>query len=179
VLFVGGLTPRKGVLDLVAASTSLAARGVRHELWLVGGVPDEGLPAYEEVLRQLPDHVVVFGALPPDAMPGTYARVDVFCLPSWWEAMPLTVLEAQAAGLPVVATDVGDVQDMVLAGRTGLLVPPRDPQALEAALGALLEHGDLRARMGREARIHVRENFAQGQLLHELARTFDHLRGTP
>ncbi len=178
ILFAGGITPRKGVLDLMAASQRLLDRGLPHELWLAGGVPDEGLASYHEVLREVPDHCVMLGPLPLDDMPPTYAQADIFCLPSWWEAMPLTVLEAQASGMPVVATDVGDVSEMILPGRTGMLVPPRDVTALTDALAALLEDEELRTRMGQEARRHVSSSFGQTRLLDELADAFDSLRGT-
>ena len=97
-----------------------------------------------------------------------------------WDS-PLAVrpedFAAQAAGVPVVATDVGDVDRMVLDGRTGRLVPPRNRPALQAALRDLLVDPDRRAQMGREARRHVRANFDESQVLHELGATFDRLRG--
>lgn len=152
VLYAGILSPRKGVLDLVEASQRLHARGVAHELWLAGGQPDEGRDVYDKVVHALPKRVKVLGPLPPEAMPETYAACDVFCLPSWWEAMPLTVLEAQAAGLPVIATDVGDVSRVVVDGETGLVVPPRDVDALESALESVLISRDRRAAMAARAR---------------------------
>jgi glycosyltransferase involved in cell wall biosynthesis len=93
-------------------------------------------------------------------MPAEFAAADVFCLPSWWEAMPLSVLEAMAAGLPVVATDVGDVARAVLDGVTGHVVPPRDPEALAAALEPLLTDAGARRRMGGAGRARVVERFS-------------------
>ena len=89
---------------------------------------------------------MLLGTRPPEEMPAVYAAADVFCLPSWWEAMPLSVLEAMAAGLPVVATDVGDVgRDRVDDGETGFVVPPRRPEQLAAcAAQTLLEDPALR-----------------------------------
>ena len=98
VLYVGLLTPRKGVLDLIEASRTLREAGVDHELWLLGGVPDEGPEAAEPVLAAAEGQAVLLGTRPPEEMPAAYAAADVFCLPSWWEAMPLSVLEAMAPG---------------------------------------------------------------------------------
>lgn len=176
VLFVGGLTPRKGVLDLLAASTELLDDGVKHELWLVGGVPDEGASSYQEVLDAMPPHAVLKGELTPAEVADLYAEADVFCLPSWWEAQPLTVLEAQAAGLPVVATDVGDVASMILDGTTGHLVPSRDRAALAAALGDLLGNEDRRLYMGERAAAHARHSFAAETMLRDLASILDEVR---
>lgn len=176
LLYVGGLSVRKGVLDLAEASAALFERNVPHELWLAGGVPDDGDAAYGEVVLALPPTAKLLGALPPENMPAIYAQCDVFCLPSWWEAMPLTVLEAQAAGLPVVASAVGDVPRLVEDGKTGRLVPARDVAALTDALAQLLSDATCREEMGREAREHVRQ-FDQHATIRSLTRLFDELRG--
>jgi glycosyltransferase involved in cell wall biosynthesis len=160
VLFVGLLTPRKGVLDLLAAARSLRERGVPHELWLLGGTPDEGPEAEAEVRAGLDDDVTLLGTRPPEEMPEAFAAADVFCLPSWWEAMPLSILEAMAAGLPVVASDVGDVPRAVDHGVTGFVVPPRDPDELAAALERLLGDPALRRRMGAAGRARAVEMFS-------------------
>lgn len=178
VLFVGGLTKRKGVLDLGRASSELLRRGLDHELWLVGGAPDEGANALAEVYRALPPHVKLLGQKPSEELPSIYAQCDVFCLPSWWEAMPFTVMEAQAAGLPVVASDVGDVRDMVLDGETGLIVPPRDDAALTSALGKLLGDESVRLRMGERARAEA-SRFDQRATLQKLGRAFSDLMEAP
>jgi glycosyltransferase involved in cell wall biosynthesis len=161
VLYVGLLTPRKGVVDLLLASRAVAARGVEHELWLVGGTPDEG-PEAEAAVRDAAtdDHVRLLGSRPPEDIAAVYAEGDVFCLPSWWEAMPLSVLEAMACGLPVVASDVGDVQRAVLDGETGFVVPPRSPEPLAAVLEKLLTDPALRSAMGRAGREHVTGRFS-------------------
>jgi glycosyltransferase involved in cell wall biosynthesis len=160
VLYVGLLTPRKGVLDLMAASRLLRDRGVDHELCLLGGTPDEGPEAEAQVRAGLDDHVRLLGTRPPEEMPAAFAEAEVFCLPSWWEAMPLSILEAMAAGLPVVATDVGDVGRAVQDGVTGYVVPAKDPQALATALEALLTDPDARRRMGAAGRERVLTSFS-------------------
>jgi glycosyltransferase involved in cell wall biosynthesis len=160
VLYVGLLTPRKGVLDLLTASRLLRERGVAHELSLLGGTPDEGPEAEAQVRAALDDNVHLLGTRPPEQMPAEFAAADVFCLPSWWEAMPLSVLEAMAAGLPVVATDVGDVSRAVSDGLTGAVVPVRNPDKLAAALEPILLDAELRRRMGAAGRARVVEMFS-------------------
>jgi glycosyltransferase involved in cell wall biosynthesis len=160
VLYVGLLTPRKGVLDLLEASKLLRAEGVEHELQLLGGTPDEGPAAAVPVHDAAEGNATLLGTRPPEEMPAAYAKADIFCLPSWWEAMPLSILEAMAAGLPVVATDVGDVSRAVDDGRTGYVVPAKDPHELAAKLRPLLTDPDLRLRMGAAARSRVEEHFS-------------------
>jgi len=160
VLYVGLLTARKGVLDLVSASRMLADEGLEHELLLLGGNPDEGPHAAEPVRAAAAGRATLLGTRPPDQMPAAYAEGDVFCLPSWWEAMPLAVLEAMASGLPVVATDVGDVARLVEDGVSGYVVPARSPQQLAGALRKLLDDPDLRRRMGQAGRRRAEEQFS-------------------
>lgn len=166
ILYVGLLTARKGLLDLFAASSSLLAEGLDHELVIVGGMPDEGSSAEAEVRAAAPTHARLVGTRTHDDMPAVYAGADVFCLASWWEAMPLSVLEAMAAGLPVVATDVGEVRRLVEHEVTGLVVPARDRDALAAALRLLVSQPRRRREMGAAGRRRAVERFA-------LARTVD------
>ena len=177
VLYVGLLTPRKGVLDLLAASRLLRERGVDHELLLLGGTPDEGPAAEAEVRAALDGSAKLLGTRPPEQMPAEFAAADVFCLPSWWEAMPLSVLEAMAAGLPVVATDVGDVGRAVDDGVTGHVVPVRDPERLAEALEAVLTDRELRLKMGSAGRSRVVDLFSSEVTAARVSELYAELRG--
>jgi glycosyltransferase involved in cell wall biosynthesis len=176
ILYVGLLTPRKGVLDLIEASRLLKEEGVEHELLLVGGMPDEGPEAAAPVLAAAEGVARLLGTRPPEEMPSAYADAEVFCLPSWWEAMPLSVLEAMAAGLPVVASDVGDVSRLVTP-ECGAVTPAKDPVRLAAALRPLLVDPELRRRQGEASRRRAVEAFSStataraiDQLFHDVRR---------
>jgi glycosyltransferase involved in cell wall biosynthesis len=175
VLYVGLLTPRKGVLDLIEASRLLRARGVPHELHLLGGTPDEGPTAALPVYEAASGTAELLGTRAPEDMPQAYAEADIFCLPSWWEAMPLSVLEAMAAGLPVVATDVGDVSRLITAA-CGRVVQPRAPHLVAEALRPLLEDSERRRRMGEAARDRARSTFSSSATADAIGRLYDELR---
>ncbi len=93
-------------------------------------------------------------------VPKALAVFDVFVLPSLWEGMPNVVLEAMAAGLPVVATAVGGTPEVVVDGVTGFLVPPRDPDALAEAITRLLRDPDLRRKMGQAGQKRIEQHFS-------------------
>ena len=85
-------------------------------------------------------------------MPAALRQAHIACLPSYREGMPKFLLEASAAGLPLVATDVPGCRDIVQSGTNGLLVPPRDAAALADALQRLIEDAKLRSQLGTQAR---------------------------
>lgn len=168
ILYAGLLTPRKGVIDLLRASDELERRDLPHELVLAGGMPDEG-PDDEAAVRAAASPTArLLGAKPHDEMPALYRDADVFCLPSWFEAMPLSILEAMASGLPVVATDVGDVPRVVEHGITGLLVPPKRPDALAEALAELLGDPERRRAMGSRGRTAVEARYSARRMIDEI-----------
>jgi len=133
ICFVGDLTNEKGVPELVAALRTLPPS---TRLVLVGEGP---LRASLEAERsELGDRLVLAGTRPLGEVARYLAACDVSALPSWAEGTPNVVLEALAAGRPVVATSVGGIPDVVTPRETGLLVPPRDVPALARALAEAL-----------------------------------------
>jgi len=100
------------------------------------------------------------GFVPHHELEGLYARAAVVACPSRREGFGVACLEAMAHARPVVATDVGGLRDLVVDGKTGLVVPPRDPVALREALERLLADRELRCRLGGAARERAREHFS-------------------
>jgi glycosyltransferase involved in cell wall biosynthesis len=141
VLYAGRLSPEKGVEDLVEAAAGM-------KLVVAGDGPlRAGVPA-------------ALGFVPHDELDRLYARAAVVACPSRREGFGVACLEAMAHARPVVATGVGGLLDLVVDGETGLVVPPRDPAALRAALERLLADGELRRRLGAAGRERARERFS-------------------
>ncbi len=148
LLFVGGDFERKGGNDLLAVHAALRAR---CEVDIVSNSP----------AVQGSEGVRVHRNLGPNSEPlrALFRDADVFLLPSHGDAAPWVVLEAMASGLPVVATRVGGIPEMVLQGETGLLVERRDRPALTQALEALLGDPARRKQMGAAGRARVEQLF--------------------
>ena len=138
VLYAGRLSEEKGVEELAAAAEGL-------NLVVAGDGPLRAL---------LPQ---ARGMLPREELYALMERASVVVCPSRRDGLPVVCAEAMAHGRPVVASAVGGLPDMVRDGETGLLVPPRDPEALRAAIDRLLADAELRRRLGRAARERIAE----------------------
>lgn len=147
---VAGFRPVKGHEDLVRAFSQVAGEFPCSLLLLVGdGVRRRPV---EQLVRELGlSGRVIFAGFRQD-VPVLLSAMDVLALASLWEGMPLSVLEAMAAGLAVVATRTGGIPEVVVEGETGLLVPPGDPAALAGALREVLRHPDRTQQMGEAGR---------------------------
>jgi glycosyltransferase involved in cell wall biosynthesis len=134
------------------------------ELWLVGDGPL--LPALRQQARgSLPRGSFRFIAPQPDLRP-LLQQASLLALSSRTEAMPNVVLEAMAAGLPVAATAVGGLPEMVTPGRTGWLAPPGDAPALAAAVSRLLANPEEARALGRAGRQRVLQDFSLKTMAH-------------
>jgi glycosyltransferase involved in cell wall biosynthesis len=157
---VGRLAPEKGFADLLRALALTRRTTAAIALVLVGDGPERA------ALRTLADHLGLADAVHFLGTRGdlreVYGGLDILALPSLEEGSPNVLLEAMAAGLPVVATSVGGVPEIVQDGRTGILVPPAAPGALAQALSSLAADGAGRRRLGAEGQRRVRAEFDIG-----------------
>lgn len=151
VLFVGRISMQKGVWDLLSAWKRVAAVSPHAELWVVG--PDHTSGRFARAVRACDHHnsVRVTGPLPPVEIARLMRKAQILCLPSHGEGTPNCVMEALASGLPVVATRVGGIPDIIEHGKTGFLVEKGDTTGLADSIIALLVDPSRCRFMGTEA----------------------------
>lgn len=179
VLCVGRLVPEKGQSVLLHALAEIVQRGVDAELELVGyGPAEENLKRLAKRLG-LADRVIFAGAVGQDAIVAHYQAASVFCLPSFWEGVPVVLMEALACRRPVIATAVAGVRELVRDGETGLLVSPGREDELADALERILEDPGLRRRMGEAGRRVVAGGYDIDASAASLSRLFGDLIGEP
>ncbi|HEX2438002.1 MAG TPA: glycosyltransferase family 4 protein [Methylomirabilota bacterium] len=170
---VGRLEPQKGHAYLLEAWPSVLREFPRARLLLAGdGTLRAALQAQARALGT--GESVIFAGFRPD-VPRLLDAVDLLCLPSLYEGMPLTAIEAGAMARPVVATAVDGTPEVVVDGETGRLVPPASPAPLAAALLDLLRDPAGARRMGRAARERALERFDLGRQVEETARVYRRL----
>jgi glycosyltransferase involved in cell wall biosynthesis len=168
---VGRLDRFKGGAVLVEAWKTLRESHPGARLHLVGGGMPEERTAMEALIARLDlgSCVRIWGK--QEGPEEFYREADIFVLPSLSEGMPNALLEALAAGLPCIASDLPSTRGIVEDGRSGLLVPPGDPAALAKALGRLLADPDLRRELGRRGREHV-EPWASSRIMESYLETY-------
>lgn len=180
LLFVGRLVERKGIQHLLPAVASLRARyAVR--LHVVGTGPMEGALRAQAQRLELGDIVQFHGFIDTASLSKRYAGAHAFVLPAVRdrkgdvEGLGVVLIEAGAYGLPLVASRAGGIVDVVREGETGLLVPPGDEQALEAALERLILDPALARRLGDGARAHVKAKFSWPAITEQLVALYRRL----
>ena len=152
VLFVGRHEPRKGLLDLLKAHRVLRKAGYGNRLLVVGSGPQEREARRYVATRGL-QAVEFLGRVSDAEKAQLFRTADVFTSPATGgESFGIVLLEAMAAGAPIVASDIHGYKGVVRRGREGLLVPPREPKELAQAIGRLLSDPALRASMGQAGR---------------------------
>ena len=173
--FVGRVVPIKDVITLIRA-VSIAKEQVDLEVWIIG--PEDEDPAYARRCRQLvqtldlEDHIRFLG---PQKVSEIYPQLDVVLLTSLSEGQPLVILEAYAAGVPVIATDVGACRELIEGsdevdrklGPSGIVTRVANPTETAAALSVLAKNPELRRQMGQNAFTRVNARY---QLQHVVAR---------
>ncbi len=180
IVFLGRVGSRKGVPELLDALAALDEPGLAWSATIAGDGEVEEF-RNRAVALSLGERVAFTGWLPEDRARDLLASADLLVLPSRNEGQPMAIIEAMAAGLPVVASTVGAIPEMVRDGKNGLLVPPGDVGALQRALHRLVTDAAERSRLGTAARVTVETEHdidAHCRRLHALYRSLAPRRGT-
>lgn len=181
ILSVGRLVPRKGVDLVIRALPALRDAGFDVELLIVGGGGNAAALAEDaeahrllEVATELgvQDRVEFRGQIPRDAMPAILRSADAVVCTPWYEPFGIVPLEAMACGVPVVAAAVGGLRDTVVDRWTGLHVPPKDPEAIAAALASLLADPGLRRALGAGGEARARTRYSWARVAAETERAY-------
>ena len=172
---VAALRPEKSHERLIAAVARAGAERPNLRLVIIGGGPREAELKALAAASGIGDRIHFLGSRPdvPELLPG----LDLLCLTSYREALPLSILEGMAVGLPIVSTDVGAISDVVRDGTDGFLVGARDTEMLAQRIGRLADDPDLRSRMGMAGRQRVAENFVLDDVARRYEALFNELGG--
>lgn len=160
VILVGRLEERKGVYQLIRAIPQVVKKFPKVKFFLIGkdtNTAHGGKSVQAELEAELKksgcgQHVVFTGPVPHASMPEYFRSADIFVLPSLYDNAPLTCLEALSSGTAIIGTSAGGMKEYVQNGKSGIIIPPSDVQALSDALLELLSDKAKRESFGREAR---------------------------
>ncbi len=159
LISVGRLHPAKGHGIVIEAVEILRKRGIDVQLSIVGDGPDRANLAAMIEERGLQDHVLLMLTQSGSDVLRLLRESDAFVLASDAEPLGVVYMEAMAAGLPTIGTNAGGVGEVIADGRTGVLVPPRDPQAVAAAVQRLIDQPSFAAQLGVEGRAFIQTHF--------------------
>jgi len=174
--FVGRLADQKGVEFLISAARSVLATHPGAKFLIVGDGPDR--PMLENLARELGvAESVEFAGYRPE--PSSLIQdMDIVVIPSIYDPFPLVTLEVMALGRAIVGSAVGGIPEAVQDGETGVLVPPKDPAAIAAALVNLLDHPQLVAEMGTAGKRRAKREFSPGTITAQYADLYRRLLAT-
>lgn len=175
VLTVGRLSAEKGQLVLLHAVRLLADRGIDVELRMIGSGPLADVLRAECERLGLGDRVKMLGMRPSHEVADELRASDVFCLPSFAEGLPISIMEAMAVGVPVVATTVGGITELVVHGESGWCTAPGRADQLADAIAHAVTNGELRDRVIASARSRVERAHDSKHSAHEMRKLFDDL----
>jgi glycosyltransferase involved in cell wall biosynthesis len=169
------LVPHKGHRHLIDAA-ALVVRQVPDARFVILG-EGELRPALERQIHELHlEKHMTLGGFRPDAL-SLVKSFDVFVMSSVTEGLGTSLLDAMACARPIVATEAGGIPEVVIHGETGLLVPPRDHEAMADAIVLLLRHDALRARFGEAGLVRVRAKFTADRMVRETLSLYERVAG--
>jgi glycosyltransferase involved in cell wall biosynthesis len=178
IVALGLLGPRKGTPELLDALASPLLRTLNWTAVIAGN--GEVDAAHRRALEAgIADRVEIPGWVDAGTVATILAGADIFVLPSHYEGLPVSILEAMSAGVPVVTTAVGAIPELVIAEETGLFVPPGSTADLAAAIAVLVEQPAMREKLGKAGRERIDKHFRIGVMATRFADLYRSLARQP
>jgi len=159
-LFASRILKDKGIIELIKASKKLSKITKNFELFIAGIIDSQNPSSvsHEEIKSwEAINYLKYMGHV--NDMNDLYKKIHVAVLPSYREGLPKSLLEAAACGKPIITTDVTGCRDVIIDGKNGILVNPKDSDELFLAMKKMLLNKKIRLVMGKEGRIFVKKNF--------------------
>jgi len=167
VTYVGKLEKWKGI-DTLIKSFEIINKQVKNVRFMIAGAG-----SLESKLRQTNLPIELLGSVTYEKMAAVYQEASVVILPSYMEGFPVTCVEALSCEVPVVATDVGDVKEIIVDRETGFIAEPGDYTMIASRVVEMLKDEDLRRKLGRNGREHVKKNFGYEALMARILREYE------
>jgi len=179
ILYTGRLSYRKGLFDFIECGVNICSRYPEINFKLTG----KG-PLFEKLQKIVQesgyeDRFEFLGHVDKSKLIELYQNATIFVLPSHYEGLPTTLLEAMSCGLPVVATAVSGNLDVIESGENGILVPLKSPDKMAEAVSSLLEDENLRTKLGIAARATIEEKFTWDAISNKILRCYDSICKEP
>jgi glycosyltransferase involved in cell wall biosynthesis len=180
ILSVGRLIEKKGFLYLIKACELLAKKGYDFRCVIIGYGPQERLLTKMVEQNHLSPYVKLAGKVYQEDIHCYFEKADLFVLPcivardNDMDGIPVSLMEAMAMEIPVVSTHISGIPELIEHMQSGILVPPKDSQALAEAFITLIKNHKLRSNLGKAGRRRIVDEFEQDKNLHRLIRLFHH-----
>jgi L-malate glycosyltransferase len=172
VLYTGRLSSEKGLIDLIKAAKSVSEKYPKIKFVITGKGPLERHLKRMVAKLNLERNFCFVGYVSRNTLLQYYQNATLYVLPSYWEGLPTTLLEAMSCELPVVATSVAGTSEVLVHRQNGLLVPPNNPEKLAISILELIGNGALRQDLGRNARMHVKEFYDWNTIVDKIERVY-------
>ncbi|MCH5248434.1 MAG: glycosyltransferase family 4 protein [Lachnospiraceae bacterium] len=170
LLFLGRLCKEKGIMELLDAISIASQKYPDIRLYLGGIWEDDDLKNKAAALKK---HVKYLGWIDDKKKERCMEKCSVFVLPTYFEGQPISLLEAMAKGMTVVSTEVGGIPQIVTTGQDGVLIPPKDTQALAEGICELLDDADTKKRLGINARARATQSYNMRERVNELVAIYE------
>lgn len=176
--YMGSLTRSKGIEDLVEAANIVLKEYRNIKFKIAGSWRKQEEEIKNKILcfideNKINNDIELLGFIPDSSKERFLVNTDIFVFPSWNEGQPLVILEAMAAGCPVIAVKgVGAIPDTVIDGKTGILVEKQNPEEIAKAIVYLIRNPDIRVKMGLAARKRFEENYTIDKNIDNMIKVF-------
>ena len=177
IIFVGGLVKSKGIFELLSAFTKLNYKYSNLYLILIGNIPDR--TALDKIVSSnyLNNKIYIVSEIPQNEIPYWLSASDIFVFPTYNEGLPNALMEAMACGLPVIATKVGGIPEVVRDGQNGILIDKKSVISIEHSIEKLINNKNMCKKMGEYGRTIIEENFSWDSSAKKLTEIYNKLIG--